>query len=312
SVTISGANFIGATAVQFGATGASFTVSSATAIQASVPAGASSGPISVITPDGTASSSGSFTVLNPPTITGFTPVSGPAGTSVTISGATFIGATAVQFGATGAGFTVNSATAIQATVPAGASSGPIRVTTPDGTASSASSFTVLNPPTITSFTPVSGPAGTSVTISGTNFTGATAVRFGGTSAVFTVNSATAIQATVPAGASSGPISVTTPGGTTNSASSFTVVNPPTITSFAPSSGPAGTSVTISGTNFTGATAVRFNGTSANFTVTSATAIDATVPAGASSGPISVTTPDGTASSASSFTVPNSPTITSFA
>jgi bacillopeptidase F len=91
----------------------------------------------------------------------------------------------------------------------------------------------------------------------------------------------------------------------------TVVNPPTITGFAPTSGPVGTGVTISGTNFTGATAVAFNGTSASFTVTSATSIGATVPAGATTGPIRVTTPGGTATSASSFTVVNPPTITRF-
>src|SRR5436190_2076172 len=74
-------------------------------------------------------------------------------------------------------------------------------------------------------------------------------------------------------------------------------SPPTITSFTPGSGPVGASVTINGTNFTGASAVLFNGTSSSFTVGSATAITATVPAGATSGPISVTTSDGTASSA---------------
>src|SRR5207302_849132 len=119
-----------------------------------------------------------------------------------------------------------------ATVPAGASSGPISVTTPGGSASSSGSFTVLNPPTITSFTPSSGLAGASVTISGANLTGATVVRFNGTSAGFTVNSATTITATVPAGASSGPISVTTPGGSASSSGSFTVMSdttPPTVT-----------------------------------------------------------------------------------
>src|SRR5881409_319944 len=241
-------------------------------------------------------------VSNPPTISSFTPASGPVGTSVTISGTNFTGATAVLFNSVSASFTVNSATAITATVPAGATSGPIGVTTPDGTASSAGSFTVINPPTITSFTPASGPVGTSVTISGTNFTGATAVLFNSVSASFTVNSATAITATVPAGATSGPIGVTTPDGTASSASSFTVINPPTISSFMPGSGPVGTNVTINGTNFTGASAVLFNGTSASFTVNYATAITATVPAGATSGPISVTTAAGTASSAGSFTV----------
>src|SRR5438552_3691266 len=88
-----------------------------------------------------------------------------------------------------------------------------------------------SPPTITSFTPASGPVGTSVTISGTNFTDASAVLFNGTSASFTVNSATSIAATVPSGATTGPISVTTSGGTASSASGFTVgdTTPPTVT-----------------------------------------------------------------------------------
>src|SRR5881396_3839752 len=88
-----------------------------------------------------------------------------------------------------------------------------------------------SPPTITSFTPASGPVGTSVTISGTNFTDASAVLFNGTSASFTVNSATSIAATVPSGATTGPISVTTADSTASSAGSFTVgdTTPPTVT-----------------------------------------------------------------------------------
>src|SRR3989442_154222 len=155
-----------------------------------------------------------------PTITSFTPTSVPVGSSVTISGTHFTRATAVTFNGTSASFTVNSATAIQATVPSGATTGPLSVTTPGGTATSASSFTVTaSAPTITSFTPTSGPVGSSVTISGTNFTGATAVTFNGVSAAsFTVTSATTIQALVPPGATTGSLSVTTPGGTATSTS----------------------------------------------------------------------------------------------
>jgi len=94
-------------------------------------------------------------------------------------------------------------------------------------------------------------------------------------------------------------------GTTTELDVFGVLpdsNAPTIASFAPSSGPVGTSVTISGTNFSGATAVTFNAVSASFTVNSATAITASVPAGATTGPISVTTAGDTATRASSFTV----------
>lgn len=77
---------------------------------------------------------------------------------------------------------------------------------------------------------------------------------------------------------------------------------PTISSFSPGSGAVGTSVTISGANFTGASAVRFNGTAASYTVNSASQITATVPSGATTGPISVVTASGTATSAGTFTV----------
>lgn len=81
-----------------------------------------------------------------------------------------------------------------------------------------------NPPVVSSFSPTSGAVGTSVSISGSNFSGATAVRFNGTSASFTVNSSSSISATVPSGATTGPISVTTSAGTGTSASSFTVTS----------------------------------------------------------------------------------------
>jgi hypothetical protein len=74
--------------------------------------------------------------------------------------------------------------------------------------------------------PGSGYVGASILITGRNFTGASAVAFNGVSAVFTVNSPTQITATVPASATSGRISVTTPGGTAESAASFIVLAAP--------------------------------------------------------------------------------------
>ncbi len=173
-----------------------------------------------------------------------------------------------------------------------------------GTAVSATAtLTVTHPaPVISSFSPGSGKVGTPVVITGTNLTGATAVTFNGTTASISSASATQISAAVPAVATSGTISVTTPGGTATSSSSFTVIPPPAISGFIPSSGGVGTAVTISGTNFTGATQVTFNGVVATKTVLSNTAIVTGVPKGATSGKISVTTAGGTATSNSNFTV----------
>ncbi len=83
------------------------------------------------------------TLFSPPVITGFLPSSGSVGTPVTITGTNLNGATAVRFNLTNAtGFTVVSPTQINAAVPAGAASGPVIVTTPAGTATSSTSFTV--------------------------------------------------------------------------------------------------------------------------------------------------------------------------
>jgi plastocyanin len=87
----------------------------------------------------------------------------------------------------------------------------------------------FSPPTITSFSPVSGPVGTVVTINGTHFTGATGVSFGGTAAAgFAVNSDSRITATVDAGTSTGPIAVQTPGGNAVSTGSFVVTTAPEV------------------------------------------------------------------------------------
>ena len=154
----------------------------------------------------------------------------------------------------------------------------------------------IGEPVITSFTPTAQSTGQSVIISGANFTGTTSVTFGGVAATsFTVVSSTAIIATVGNGAT-GSVTITTPNGSATLAGfTYTGTTLPTITSFTPTTAPTGTTVTITGTNFTGATAVSFGGTAATtFTVVNATTITAVVANGAT-GSVSVTTPNGTAS-----------------
>ncbi|WP_073104964.1 FG-GAP-like repeat-containing protein [Hymenobacter daecheongensis] len=297
SVTLTGTTLTGATDVTFNGVSAPFVVNSATQITAIVPATAVTGIIRVTTPGGSFSTSSSFTVL--PTLSSFAPGSGAEGASVTISGTGLGGAMALSFNGTAASFTINSVSQLTAVVPAGATTGPISVTTAGGTATSSSSFTVT--PTLTAFSPGSGPAGTSVTLTGTTLTGATAVTFGGVAASsFTVNSATSITAIVPTAAVSGVIRVTTPGGSYATTASFLVT--PGMLAFSPASGPVGTSVTITGTALTGATAVQFNGISATYSVVNSTTITATVPGGSAPGPVTVTTPSGAGSSAASFVV----------
>jgi hypothetical protein len=163
-------------------------------------------------------------------------------------------------------------------------------------------------PDITDFTPRSGVVGTAVIISGFNFTGATEVRFNGVlQPVFSVVSSTQITTTVPAGATDGFITVVTSAGTgTSSPDIFDVIvaQPPTINAngLSPTSGPEGTLVTITGTNLSSTTNVRFNGTEAGFQILSPTQVRATVPVGATTGTVQVLNPDGNFTSAQTFTV----------
>src|SRR5437870_5352840 len=122
---------------------------------------------------------------SPPAITGVHPLSGPVGggTLVTITGVAFDGATAVVFGGAGASYTVVDGSTINAVSPAGsAGTVDVRVTTPQGTStvSGADAFTYQGPPTVSSLDPISGPpgGGIQVTITGSNFIGASAVTFG--------------------------------------------------------------------------------------------------------------------------------------
>jgi uncharacterized repeat protein (TIGR03803 family) len=142
--------------------------------------------------------------------------------TIEILGQGLKGTTAVSFNGTAATtFTVVSDTYLTAVVPPGATPGSVTVTTPGGTLISNRVFRVI--PAILSFTPTSGPVGTQVTITGTSFTGATKVTFGGVKATtFSVDSDTQITATVPTGAKTGKIQVTSPGGTATSTTDFTV------------------------------------------------------------------------------------------
>jgi uncharacterized repeat protein (TIGR03803 family) len=298
-ITVTGTNFVNVLGVNIGGSAATYTVVSPTEITATVPSTGKTGIVKVTTEGGSAVSK-TFT-YKAPAVTSFKPASGPVGSQTTITGANFADVTQVAFNGTSATYTVNSTTSITATVPTGATTGSISVTTPGGTKISTAKFTVT-PPTITSLSEISGLAGDSVTITGTNFVLVTGVTFGGVSATYTVNSATSIVATVPSNGVSGSVRVTTGGGTATSPKAF-VYEEPTITGFTPPSGPVTTSVSITGTGFAGVSAVSFNGTAASqFTVNSPTSITATVPTGATTGAISVTTPGGTAQSATSFTV----------
>jgi hypothetical protein len=192
-------------------------------VTAVVPAGATTGRITLTTPAGTATSPTDFLVTGvAPIITSFNPVQGPVGTLVVIHGTDLTGVTSVKFNGTPASFTFVTDVKVTAVVPNGATTGRITLTTPSGTATSPTNFTVSGPK-ITGFNPDSGLPGTTVTINGVRFTGATSVKFNGTAATFSFVNDGRVTAVVPNGATTGPISITTPGGTATSSTAFTVL-----------------------------------------------------------------------------------------
>ena len=245
-------------------------------------------------------------------------VSAPAGYEVSLSATTGFAAavTVAQTAGTAAstplyvrlaGTTAGSFAGNVTVVSTGATTQNVAVT---GTVTT----TATPVPTITSFTPTSGPVGTTITVTGTDFTGATGATLNGLAvANFMVMGATSVMFDVPTGATSGTITVTTPGGTATSTGTFTVSPPvaiPTITSITPNAqvagGPAVT-ITIAGTGFTPASTVNFNGVSYAQTSSTATSLVVTIPpsavATAGSYAVTVTNTAGT-SNINTFTVSN--------
>lgn len=167
------------------------------------------------------------------------------------------------------------------------------------------------PPVITSFTPTSGQVGTTVTITGTNFSTTLAnniVKFGTLQAVVTAATSTQLTVILPAGATDNPISVTVNGLTGSSTTSFVVTAPsppPVITSLSQTFGYIGMTLIINGTNFSTTPAnniVWFGAVKGNVTAATATQLQVTVPAGATYQPITVTVNGLTAYSKSPFIV----------
>ncbi|MDX2302792.1 MAG: IPT/TIG domain-containing protein [Microscillaceae bacterium] len=216
----------------------------------------------------------------PPVISDFSPITGPLRAIVTIQGEGFNGATAVAFNNkfTPTFFVIDDNTII-ATVPDDATTGKITIVTPFGVGGSVEDFTVnIPPPTISSFTPDEGGAGTVVTIVGSDFLGAFDVKFNNLDAFeFTIISSDTILATLPEIASDGPISISTNGGTAVSEDDFYVY--PGILSFTPDKGGDDTEVVITGTKLGNTTDVKFINTSAYGLIADSTLVSAFVTPG---------------------------------
>lgn len=226
TVTITGTNLSGATAVNFGSKPATITANTATSVTVVSPSGSGTVNVTVTTPGGT-SNPLPFFYIGAPFKSSLSPVSGvtAGGDIVTINGTGLSTATAVNFGAVAAVPTVVSDSQLTVTVPPGAAAGPVgvSVTTAGGT-NNGLSYTYVDGPTIGVLVPAAGPAsgGTAVTIPGTNFSTTQSVTFGGVPAPFSVINDTTISAVTPPGAVGAvDVAVTTSGGNAISTDGFT-------------------------------------------------------------------------------------------
>jgi hypothetical protein len=338
AVTVTGSGFTGATAVNFGEAATDFTVLSDTALLATAPAGsAGTVDITVTSYSGTSATGSAdhytYTAVTASTITSLNPstASTGGGTVVTISGSGFLSVDGVEFGSSpAASFTIVSDSTISAVVPPLPAGTVDVMVDADGVTSALNGsdrFTssAANAPVVSSLGTSSGTTagGTSVTITGSGFTGAGSVTFGGVAAAsFTVNSDTSITVVSPSqAAGTVDVVVGTPTGTsaTSTADHFTYTNAaaPAVTGLSLSSGSAGggTVVTVTGSGFTGATAVNFGSVAAGFTVNGDGYLVATAPAqAAGTVDVTVTTPSGTSSTSSAdhftYTAAAAPVVTS--
>ncbi|MGW9075825.1 IPT/TIG domain-containing protein, partial [Streptomyces kronopolitis] len=182
-------------------------------------------------------------------------------TDVTITGSGFTGATLVKFGPNPTSFLLVSDTQITAKTPAGTGTVTVTVTAPTGTSTQIVLFTYTSvaAPVLTALTPTSGPAagGNTVTLSGSNLSGATSVKFGNDAATVLSNTGSQIVVIAPAGvASSVGVTVTTAGGTSNALTyTYVAAATPVLSTLSPTSGPTsgGNTVTLTGSNLSGAT-----------------------------------------------------------
>ena len=242
----------------------------------------------------------SVTIGSTPFISSVSPIVGGVGTAVTLTGSNFgpnPGSSTVKFnGALATSVSSWSDSQIVAAVPSSVppGAGPVTVTVNSVTSNANMLFTAVNP-IITTLSPASGGPGGLINVNGTGFgtsggnQGNDRLYFNGLVAYVVSWSPSSIQAYVPVGATTGPVTITE-SGTVSNGVTFTVSGPPVITSISPEVGVIGSSVTITGSGFGSApssSVVTFYGIAASTTIWSDTQIVATVPAGAVTGEVDV-------------------------
>ena len=257
-------------------------------------------------------------------VTGMSAGTALPGTQISLVGTSFSGVTAVRFGTVEAAFSVVSPTTLYATVPvtpASAQGSTVDVTIVNGTGqtstadpATADDWTWAAQPFITAMTPATGVQGSQVTLTGTGFTDATAVRFGGIDVAYTVVDDATVVATVPVTPAAGSVAdvvvvargLSSPEPLVASVNDWTWHRIAVITKMNPNPATAGSTVTVTGRNFTNVRTVTVNGADVTSTVvvSDSTTLTFTVPpkpggggAGRTDKPVYITNGSGAPSTA---------------
>ncbi|AWI10148.1 IPT/TIG domain-containing protein [Ereboglobus luteus] len=204
TITITGTNLTDATAIIGGVIAQSRTIPKDSTLTVTVPAEATSGTIVVSTPGGTVTATQTLNLS--PIITDVSPTSAKTSHPITITGVNLTGAS-VTIGGVKANVANNSNTTIRVTLPYNAISGPIVVTTPNGSVTAAQTFTLIPTPSVNRISPAFAQIGDTITLHGTNLGSVTTVTIGGVDAPVIFNDGTTIKTTVPAGAAHSNIDI---------------------------------------------------------------------------------------------------------
>ena len=293
-IIISGHNLGNASTVHFGTVSVRFRVLGDTQLSALVPDVTGLLPITVTTSVGQATLEGFEATGRTPFVREFRPEFASPGMTVSVEGKNFIGSTQFLFGEVPASFVVTSDTQIQLTIPAEAPSGPVTLHHPAGIATSRVAFRVIGTgPFVEAIKPEVGSPGDIITLEGINLTGTQSIRFGAAVAPFTVTADTQIRVTIPNDAESGPLTLTSPRGTSVSEPEFTLSGAaPFIEDFRPLTVTAGQLVQVHGRNFTGITSVLIGETTVAFSVVADIQLNIITLSEPMTGKITLTHPEG--------------------
>jgi trimeric autotransporter adhesin len=289
-ITVTGKNLSKVTTVRIGTRNFSPSFVSDTKLEFTVPAGARSARIELISPDGSSLSAATFVVTGVPTVGSVSPTTIVAGRNLTISGTNLNLISSITLN--GVTLTIasgRSATALTVTIPTNAVDGLLTLVATDGGIDTVQIF-VSAPLKLNSFTPASGLAGASITLDGTGLSRVTSINFTGTTtaATITAQSASSITVNVPAGASTGPIKLIAGSENASSNTNFTVIPRITVNgATAYNAATAGAAVTIVGTGLDQVSSVTVGSTNASITSKSATQLVFSAPSGILCGAITL-------------------------